>query len=332
MACVTLLLAFALQAPDVLVYRNGDVAEGKIVKVEADGVDFKFDKGGRGFVAFADLDAYTAYQIKSKASDLKSGAARVALGDFCRANKLYAQAIKEYEAAKGLDASLAADVAAKIEAAQAQDAQSKLAEATDLMAKGEVDKAGKPLQYVIANYSETAWAKQAEELLTQLAGLLEKKNKEKAEAIAKAKEALEARSEKLREALERASLAAALQHVGDGKKFWGDGLDFEGTGQHARAQQAWAAAQDRLLLAGTELQELVKSNDIELIKQVKTVLPEVSQWLVRVYLALGQMHATNGAHAEAVRWVNQAIKIDPDNEKANALKLEITKAQLQKKP
>lgn len=329
---MALLLALALQQQDVLVYKNGDVMAGKILKVDADGVEFKFEKGGSGIVPFEDLEPNAAFAIKLKALDPKSAAARTALAEFARAHKLFSQAIEQFEAAKALEPASGADLDSKIESVKAQDAQSKLADATALMAKGELEKAGKPLKYVIEHYAQTAFGKQAEELLTQLASMIEAKNQKKAEQLAKAKEALEAKNEKLREALEKAAMATALAHIEDGKKFWGDGLDQEGAGAYAKAQQAWLSSVDRFMLAAGEIADLVKSNDIEMIKQAKALGPEISQWLVRAYVALGQMHATSGTYPEAIKWLNQAIKIDPDHAQANALKLEVTKAQLQKKP
>ena len=103
-----------------------------------------------------------------------------------------------------------------------------------------------------------------------------------------------------------------------------------GRGATAKARPA-APEVKRINLALQEFDVLVKSNDIEMIKRVKTLRPEARTWLMRVYTSLGQMHADSGQYQEARLWINQALKIDPNNELARTLKLEITRALLRKK-
>ena len=327
-----MLLALLLLAQDagndVLVLKDGTLAVGAIVEVHDDGITFRGKDGATRKFADVELDPYSAYEARRVRIDPDSAAAHAKLGDFCMAQKLHRFAQREYQAAADLGAT---GMDKKIEEAAAADASQKLDQGEALLAEEKFAGAAKALRYILENYPGLTQAAKARQLLDGLTAKLEAENGKKEEQKKKAEEALKAAKDELQELRERTAMARAVKFIDDSKKYWADGLDREGEGNVKAADRAWKDAVERLNLTMAEFELLIESNDIEMIKQVKSLRPEVNEWLIRAYNSLGQMHVNAGRLQEATLWVNQALKIEPDNELARTLKLEITRALLRQK-
>lgn len=324
-----MLLALILQASqDVLVLKDGTLAVGTITEIHDDGITFRGKDGSTRKYADAELDPYSAYEARRVRANPDDADARVRLGDFCMAQKLFRFAQREYQTAADLGA---AGMEAKIAGAAAADASQKIEQAEALLAAEKYAEAAKALRYVLENYPALAQAAKAKQLLDGLTAKVEAEALKKEEQKKKAEEALEAAKDELAELRERTAMARAVKFIEDSKKYWADGLDREGEGNLKAADRTWKDAVERLNLAMAEFELLVESNDIEMIKQVKALRPEVNEWMVRAFTSLGQLHVNAGQLQEATLWVNQALKIAPDHDLARTLKLEITRALLRQK-
>lgn len=323
---IVLLLLQAAQ--DVLVLKDGTLAVGTVIEIHDDGITFRGKDGSTRKYADAELDPYSAYEARRVRVDPDSADARVKLADFCMKQKLFRFAQREYQTAADLGA---AGMEPKIADAAAADAALKLEQAEALLAAEKPADAAKALRYILEHYPALTQAAKAKQLLDGLTAKLEAENQKKEEQKKKAEEALEAAKDELAELRERTAMARAVKFIDDAKRYWADGLDREGEGNVKAADRAWRDAVERLNLAMAEFELLVESNDIEMIKQVKALRPEVNVWLIRAYTSLGQMHVNAGQLQDATLWVNQALKIEPDNALAQTLKLEITRARLRQK-
>jgi tetratricopeptide (TPR) repeat protein len=126
-----------------------------------------------------------------------------------------------------------------------------------------------------------------------------------------------------RELVDRSALS-----VDEAVKLWGEGLDLEASNSSARAVGSLTTAEAKLLFAKANIDAgLKKSKDAGVISRLTELNKSADQWLVRVYIALGRVAAVDSLdYVQALRWINKAIKIDPDNDKAFALKLSITES------
>jgi hypothetical protein len=333
-SAVTLLLSILLAqdaAKDVLVLKDGKLAVGTLTEVTDGGVTLRTAQGASRSFSYDDLDPYSAYEARRTRVKADDAAGRVALGDFCVGRKIYRFAVNEYRAAAELKPELKAQTDAKIAAASEADATHLLAQAELAVAAAKLEAAAKALRAVIQSYPELPQAQKAKERLEALASKIEQENQQKLEQQKKAKAALQAPAEEAQELLERTTLARALKFVEDARRYWALGMDREGEGKPAEADRAWKDSIERLNLARQEFEALIKSNDIEMIKQVKALRPEADAGLLRAYLSLAQLYADQNRLQDATLWVNQALKMDPNHANAQALKMEITKALLRQK-
>lgn len=325
---LSLLLAAALQ-DDVLVLRSEKILVGKITAIDDTGITLQAPGQAPRLWAYAELEPYSAYEAKRKRINVDDAASHVALGDFCKATKLHRFAIREYQTAADLDAARAEAMAKKVREASEADADEKLAQAE--AAAGKPAEAARALRHVLTHYADLPQGALAKQKLEALTAQVEAENKKKEEQKKKAQEALKASEEDAPELRERTRLTRAMRFGEDAQALWSQGLDHEGAGRGREADRAWRDAVERLNLARDELAALVESNDVEMIQAARTFTPGLNQWLVRVYNSLAQLHADGGRLQDARLWVNQTLKLEPENAEAKALKLEITRALLRQK-
>lgn len=316
---------------DVLVLHDGKLVVGTVVAVDEDGITFRSADGSSRKYTYAELDPYSAYEVRLGRIDVDNAAARVALGDFCVEQELHRFALREYRLAAELDPSLAKKMKKKIAQVSEDDASRLLARGEQKIAAGENKEAAKALGTVLKNYPTLKQAQKARQLLDALTAKLEEANKKKEEQKKKAEKALKAAPDQLKELKERTALARAVKFIEDAKKYWSRGMDREGEGRTKQAARAWKDAVERLNLAHRELTDLVESNDIEMIKKVRVLRPEANVWLIRSFNSLAQMYTNSNQLQEATLWINQTLKLDPANTLARTLKLEITRALLRRK-
>lgn len=323
---LSLLLAIALQ-DDVLVLRSEKILVGKITAVDDTGITLQPPGQAPRLLPYAELEPYSAYEARRKRINVDDAAAHVALGDFCRGGKLYRFAIREYQTAADLDAARAAAMDQKVREVSEADADEKLAQADTAKPAD----AARALRHVLTHYADLPQGAKAKQKLEALTAQVEAQNKKKEEQKKKAQEALKASEEEAPELRERTRLARAMRFGEDAQALWSQGLDHEGAGRLREADRAWRDAVERLNLARDELTAAVESNDVETIQAARTLTPGINQWLVRVYNSLAQLHADGGRLQDARLWVNQTLKLEPENAEAKALKLEITRALLRQK-
>jgi tetratricopeptide (TPR) repeat protein len=150
--------------------------------------------------------------------------------------------------------------------------------------------------------------------------LLEEKQKSKAEAAAKKGEEAE-----------KSLMQQTVDSVDQAKLQWAEGLDWEGKSNLTKADRAWRMSEAFLLTAKRNTEQLVKSNDVEVIKQSKDLDKDIDAWLIRTYYRLGRMWAAESRYADSVSWLNKGIRISPDDHLLNETLLTLTQMEMRKR-
>ena len=95
------------------------------------------------------------------------------------------------------------------------------------------------------------------------------------------------------------------------RKSTDEGLDQEPRNQ-TRAEKAWKASEAALFGVKKNVDAMIKTNDVELIKKAKELDKQADLWLVRTYYRLGRMFAADLNYPTSLEWLNKAMKIPHD--------------------
>ena len=315
----TLLAALLLLTPqdrktdDVLQKRDGGLLVGQVTKLDEHTLDMLV-KGEREprRILYRDLMPYSVYKIRLDRIDRTSGAARMALGEFCMTSALFTQAAKEFEEAAKLDATLAEKAAKRRSEAHHEDARSRFEEAKKLHQKKDQEEAIRILNMLLdPRYEDTPYPAEARQLLAKIA-----------EEVKAEKDALKAQldaEKKNKEAMKQAALANAeadvvtktLVMIEDAQKAYVEGLDNESKNL-TKADKAWKETERLLLVARRNLEPLLKSADAETVKKAQEVGRQIDSGLVRAYYRLGRMYAVELNYQNALENLNKAARIPHD--------------------
>lgn len=292
---------------------DGGIKVGKIVKVDDAGIELQVKDLAKPIrIEFKDMMPYSVYRIKESRIDAKDGQAHLDLGDYCRANQLYSQAIKEYEAAATADASLEEKAKAKIGEARNEDAGSRFELAKKLALAKDWKGANEQLSIIIDKYSDTPYFEDAKKEIEKITEAIKKETEEKKKMLEEKKKADEAKVAKSKEELEKMALAQVLDQLKEAEAAWNEGLDWEGKTNITKADRAWKAAEAKLSAAKKNLEILLKSSDVEILKKSKELDKQADDWLVKVYYRLGSLWAVELNFALAKEFLNKAIKVPHD--------------------
>ncbi len=299
---------------DVLQLKNGGFLVGRILRLDAEFVDF-FANGEKESrkIALRDLMPGCVYDIRLKRIDKGSGAARYDLGEFCMTNGLYATAMHEFEEAGRLDKAIEEKSKKRRDEARSEFARSRFEEAKKLHLSKQHAAAMDILRTLMEKFGDTPYGEEAKKLDAKMAEEIAKENKEKEEMLKAVLKAKVDEKDKKKEEGEKAYLAEIAKLVDASQKLWSEGLDHE-VRNLTKADRAWKAGEQALLQAKAFIEYLLKSNDVEVIKKAKDQERAVDHWLVKTYYRLGRMWAVELAYPTALEWLNKALKLPHDDQ------------------
>jgi tetratricopeptide (TPR) repeat protein len=299
---------------DVLQLKNGGFLVGRILKLDAEWVDF-FANGEKEprKIMLRDLMPGCVYDIRLKRIDKSNGAARFELGEFCMASGLYSTAMHEFEEAGRHDKTLEEKAKKRRDEARSEFARSRFEEAKKLHLAKQHESAKDILRTLMEKFSDTPYGDEAKKLDAKMAEEISKENAEKKKILEDAKEAKAMAAELKKEAGEKAVLGEIAKLVEAAQKLWAEGLDHDSKNL-TKADRAWKGGEAALLQAKANIEFLLKSNDVEIIKKAKDQERLVDHWLVKTYYRLGRMWAVELNYPMALEWLNKGLKLPHDDQ------------------
>lgn len=336
----TLILASSLAAQearkpdDVVQLKAGQMLVGRVLKMGSDSVEMLVN-GEREArrVAFGEILPYSLYILKRDRIDKTSGQARFDLGEFCMTGGLYSTAVREFEEALKLDKSLADRAQKRRDEAHHEDARSKFEEAKKLRAEKRYEDANKTLQLLRERYSDTPYADEARKETAKIAEEINKENEEKKKQLDdKARQAADAKA-RVKEDQDKVLLTKGVEHVEEAQRAWSEGLDHEPRNL-SKADRAWRASEASLLAARRNVEIMLKSNDVDMIKKAKDLDRLIDVWLAKTYYRLGRMWSVELAYPVALEWLNKGMKTPHDEQMdhlLNEVLLTISQLQMRKR-
>lgn len=315
---------------DVLQKKDGGFLVGRILRMEADGVEILVngEKESRK-IAFAELMPYTVYKIKLERIDKASAAARFELGEFCLAAGLYGDAAREFDEAARRDKSFEEKAKKKKLEAHMEDARTRFEEAKRALADKRYEEASAKLRTILDRFDDTPYYEEARKLVAKVAEEVKKENDEKKAAGEAQKKKDEDKKAAQQQQFDNAVLMKTVEFIEEAQKLYGEALDNEPKNL-TRADRAWRTAEQSLLNARRNVDYMLKQNDLDLIKKGKELEKTVDQWLVKTYYRLGRMWAVELNYPDALTWLNKGLKIPHDEQMDHLLNdLLLTLSQLQ---
>lgn len=303
----------AKKQDDVLQKRDGGLLVGKVLKIEADAFEVLVtgERDSRRLF-FKDLMPYSVYKVRLDRLDKNNGAARMDLGEFCIAQGLFSQAVREFEEAGRLDKSLEEKAKKRRDEAHNEDARSKFEDAKKSHQKKDYDEAVRILHLLLeARYEGTPYQTEAKGLAAKIAEEIKAEKEELKKQIEAAAAKKESQKADVKAAQEADLFNRSVALLEEAQKAWTDGLDNEPKNQ-TRAEKAWKAAETALISVKKNVETMIKSNDVDQIKKAKELDKQADLWLVRTYYRLGRMFAVDLNYNTSLEWLNRAMKIPHD--------------------
>ena len=318
-AVILVLLATSVPAQDkkpddVLQKKDGGIIVGRILRLENDWVEIQVagEKDARR-ISLKEVNPYSVYKIRLERIDRNSGEARLALAEYCMTNGLYYAAAKEFEEAGRLDKTLEEKSKKRREEAHNEDARAKFEEAKRLAAERKYDAANQTCQLLVEKYADTPYFDEAKKLIAKIAEDIAKENEAKKKQLEDKKEEKEKKVAAAKENAEKDLTSKTAELIDEGGKLWLEGLEGE-IKNITRAERAWKGAEIALLSAHRNVEILIKSNDLEMIKRAKDYERQIDSVLVKVYFRLGRMWAVELSYPNALEWLNKAMKVPHDDQ------------------
>jgi tetratricopeptide (TPR) repeat protein len=328
------LLGFFVQdksQDDIVQLKDNSILVGKIVKIDDAGIKMELKPTGTVERAWKDIQPYSVYRIKAPRIDQNNAQAHFDLGDYCLANGLFANAATEFDKALELDKSMADKVSKKKTELRNEEARNKFEEAKKFAADKRFDEAAKSLHYVIEKFADTTYAADAKKEVAKIVEEIKKDNEARLKDLEEKAKARDAAKTRKVEEGEKGVIASTLEGLDDARKQWAEGLDWESKGNLTKADRAYKTADARLVAGKRNTESLLKSNDVDVLKQAKDLDKELDAWTVRNCYRLGRMWATELNYTEALVWLNKGIKIAPDDHLLNEVLLTLTQLNMRKR-
>lgn len=335
LALLALTAQDAKKQDDVLQKRDGGLLVGKILKVEADAFEVLVngEKEPRR-LHYRDLMPYSVYRARLDRIDKSSAPARMDLGEFCMAQGLFSQAVREFEEAGKLDKGLEEKSKKRREDAHNEDARSKFEEAKKHHQKKDYEEAVKLLHLLMeSRYEGTPYQAEAKTLIGKITEEVKAEKDELQKQIAADKAKKEAAKENVKVQQEADLFNRTVALLEDAQKAWGEGLDNEAKNQ-TKAEKAWKVSEAAILAAKRNVDAMIKTNDVELIKKAREIDRQADLWLCRTYYRLGRLFAADLNYATALEWLNKAMKVphdEPTDRMINEVLLTITQLKMRER-
>jgi hypothetical protein len=304
----------AKKQDDVLQKKDGGIMVGRVVKLEADVVEFLLngEKESRR-ISLRELMPYSVYRIRLDRTDKASGQARMELGEFCMSNNLYSAAVREFEEAGRLDKSLEEKAKKRRDEAHNEDGRAKFEDVKKLHLRKEYQEAINIIRTLTSSYGDTPYAAEAKAEETKMAEEIAKENEAKKQQADQKAAQVQAQKAAAKDDMAKDLLVKTVEMLEDATRAWGEGLDAEPKNL-TKADRAWKAAEGILSAAKRNVESLLKLNDVAVLQKAKELERQVDMLLVRVYWRLGRMWAVELNYPDAHMWLNKAMKVPHDEQ------------------
>ncbi len=310
---------------------EGKLLVGKITNVTDTTIEMTLSKEGKSVTLdIGQIHPVSVYKIRAARIDAKSATAHWELGDYCKANGLYAFAGEEFDKAAAIDGGLKDKAKRAREQMRSEDARTKFEQAKRFGAEKKYADALDLLKQLIERFPDTPYFEEAKKELEKLTSELAKENEQKRAEIEEKKRKKDEEAVKLAEAAEKADLKRAQDLVVESRNSWNEGLDWEAKGNLTKADKAWKGSDAKLGAARGLCEKLEKSNDVNMIKSAKDLEKEIDGWIVRTCYRVGRLWATELNYTEAIGWLNKGLKLEPDHHLINEVLLTLTQLRMRK--
>lgn len=307
------------QKPDDVIQMKesagGGIRVGRITKVDKTGVLMKVrNRSNPVRVNWSSMLPYSVYRIKVARIDGNDAQAHWKLAEYCRQNRLFSFAAREYREAMTHDPALEESGTQKLQETRNEDARTKYEEARRLALLKKWKEASHMLTTIIMKYSDTPYFDAAKKEVENLTAAIEAGNEKKKAQLENKKKGKEEAKANVKEEQQKRLLARCVDGVTSAKKAFGEGLDWEGKDNLTKADRAWKSAEETLLTTRRTVDVLLKSNDVDILKRSKEVDDAATKLLVRIYYHHGAMWATQLNFRDGRIYLNRALKLPHDTQ------------------
>ena len=309
---------------------EGKLLVGKVTEITDKTLEMTLRDGSKVTLDLKEIHPVSVYKVRAARVDPKNAAARWELGEFCKANGLYAFATEEYDKAAALDAGLKDRAKKAKEQMRSDDSRAKFEQAKRLGAEKKYAEALDVLKQLIERYSDTPYFEEARKELDKLTAELAKENEAKRAELEEKRRKKDEEAAKAAENVEKADFKRSQDFIVEARASYNEGLDWEAKANITKADKAWKASDARLAAARGICEKLEKSNDVNMIKAAKDLEKEIDGWIVRTCYRLGRIWATELTYQEAIGWLNKGLKIEPDHHLINEVLLLLTQLKMRK--
>lgn len=257
------------------------------------------------------IDPHSFYLVRKEAVG-DDAAAKVVLGEFCMAHGLFTRARNQFIEAHRLDSSI--DMTAQIAASRGSTAEGLLADAQQLIEKGDAHGAYRKARAILRSFPKTTSAAKARKMVTGLSTRFDEQFA--AQQTAEEGKVWEKKLDEVRGMIRR---AAQDDTRGNSQESMATGERFFKT-----SSRIYADAMKKL----DALAKQAKGN-AELEATIADLRGHSKDGLVAVQMDVGSIYAGQTNYAMAAAAVNKALAVDPDNSEAKSLRANIaTRASL----
>ncbi len=326
-----LLAAGAAAGGDVVLrFRDGRLASGRVVEMQEETVLVATEKGKVSY-RWEDLTPFSAYEVRASVLAEDDGEARLALGRWCLAHGLPAEARREVLRARGLGAGEAKALDTLLGECDREEAEAAFAEAERREAAGDLAAAVEVLRTYLMRAPASEWTTKARE---QAADLVRRREAEEARRRLEAEEERKARLAGRKADYVRGKIAAADEARAEGARLALVGLREEIGGAFSRFRDALGQAETRFLEARAAYRAA---------RRVAGEDDPASAWtglageramdgrLLDLYLRLARTFVAHKSWEEAQKALDKALRIDPVNPEGLELQATVNKNWLRRK-
>lgn len=287
-----------------LLLANGRSVEGWVTEDDGKAIDVRIRGGGSTRLEYDQLDTRTIYRLKLARLDDQDPAAQLALADYAASHELFSSALRHYHHALELDATQEDLVDQRLASLRLAASSTQLAQAQEEREAGHLTQAERILTDVVRDFPQEPAAAEAGQMLTEMA----------AEAQAARIPEQSPDLDKLDPAHDQ--LARGIAEVQKGQieghspskalRFYDGAITmFNSAAKKAESVHDRAGDDVSLAMAATELQGTAQRE------------------LIASHLAQARLYNARTSYSQAVKACEAAMKIDPENAEAKALRVRI---------
>ena len=108
-----------------------------------------------------------------------------------------------------------------------------------------------------------------------------------------------------------------------------DGLEQAGDGIVSKANRAYGRAEAAIKTARTLIKQVrSKTDDPDITEEMEKLDAKAVKLLGNIYINHGHVHMVEKNFKEALRWLNRALALNPDNEEAKEYRMMATSAHI----